>query len=78
MIRILLSNTILVIKLRKAITSSFVGSKGLLQGYGISGILFNIFLEDLLRRVRAAIHENESENEPHGDRNTEIYRSVKP
>lgn len=54
MIRVLLSNTILEIKLRNA-----VGNKDSLQGDRSSGILINKFLEDSLRRVRATIHENE-------------------
>ena len=49
--KILLSNTTLGIKFRYTKTSSFVNNKGLQQGDGISGILFNIYLEGSPRRA---------------------------
>lgn len=51
--KILLSNTTLGIKFRYTKTSSFVNNKGLQQGDGISGILFNIYLEGSPRRATA-------------------------
>lgn len=49
--KILLSNTTLGIKFRYTKTSSFVNNKGLQQGDGISGTLFNIYLEGSPRRA---------------------------
>lgn len=49
--KILLSNTTLGIKFRYTKTSSFVNNKGLKQGDGISGILFNVYLEGSPRRA---------------------------
>lgn len=49
--KILISNTTLGIKFRYTKTSSFVNNKGLQQGDGISGILFNIYLEGSPRRA---------------------------
>ena len=49
--KILLSNTSLGIKFRYTKTSSFVNNKGLQQGDGISGILFNIYFEGSPRRA---------------------------
>lgn len=49
--KILLSNTTLGIKFRYTKTSSFVNNKGLQQGDGISGILFNIYHEGSPRRA---------------------------
>ena len=46
MIRFLFSNTTLEMRLRGAATSPFTSNRGSLQGEGISGILFNIYLED--------------------------------
>ena len=56
MIRLLLSNTSLDIKLRGAETESFVSNVGSPQGDVRSGVLFNIYLEDALRRVRAELN----------------------
>lgn len=49
--KILLSNTTLGIKFRYTKTSSFVNNKSLKQGDGISGILFNVYLEGSPRRA---------------------------
>ena len=48
MIRLLLSNTTLEVRLRGETTSSFTRNRGSPEGDGISGILFNIYLEDAL------------------------------
>lgn len=50
MTRALLSNTTLEIKLQNANTISFASNKDSPQGNGISGILFNTYLEDSLRQ----------------------------
>ena len=55
MIRVL-SNISLNIKLRGADTESFVINVGSPQGDAISGVLFNIYLENALRRVRAKLN----------------------
>ena len=52
MIRLLLSNTTLDIKMNGVDTSKFQSNIGSPQGDGISGILFNIYLEHSLRILR--------------------------
>ena len=53
--RLLLSNTTLDVKMNGAKTENFQSNIGSPQGDGISGILFNIYLEDTLRRTRKEI-----------------------
>jgi hypothetical protein len=56
MIRMLLSNTTLEVRMKDATTQPFASNVGSPQGDAISGVLFNIFLEDALRRVRAKLN----------------------
>ena len=56
MARLLLSNTTLDIKLKGAKTSPFDSNVGSPQGDGISGVFFNVYLEDALRRARAKMN----------------------
>ena len=56
MIRLLLSSTSLDIKLKGADTESFASNVGSPQGDAISGVFFNIYFEDALRRVRAKLN----------------------
>ena len=58
MIRVLLSNTAVEIRPWNVKTSGFAINKSSPQRYGTSVILFNIYLEDSLRSLRAAINEN--------------------
>ena len=58
MIRLLLSNTSLDIKMKGASTEPFDSNIGSPQGDAISGVLFNIYLEDALRRVRAELNKD--------------------
>ena len=53
--RLLLSNTTLDVKMNGVKTENFQSNIGSPQGDGISGILFNIYLEDTLRRTRKEI-----------------------
>ena len=53
--RLLLSNTTLDVKMNGVKTENFQINIGSPQGDGISGILFNIYLEDNLRRTRKEI-----------------------
>ena len=57
-IRLLLSNTSLEIKIINATTQPFDTNIGSPQGDGLSGCLFNVYFEHSLRRVRAAINTN--------------------
>jgi hypothetical protein len=56
MIRMLLSNTTLEVRMKDATTQPFASNVGSPQGDAISGILFNIYLEDALRRVRGKLN----------------------
>ena len=56
MIRLLLSNTTLEVRMKEATTNPFASNVGSPQGDAISGVLFNIYLEDALRRVRAKLN----------------------
>ena len=53
--RVLLSNTTLDVKMNGVKTENFQSNIGSPQGDGISGILFNIYLEDTLRRTRKEV-----------------------
>ena len=55
MIRLLLSDTTLDIKMNGVTTTKFPSNIGSPQGDGISGVLFNIYLEDSLRELRDEI-----------------------
>jgi exonuclease III len=59
MIRLLLSNTTLEIRTKGVQTEPFESNIGSPQGDSISGVLFNIYLEDALRRIRAQINEED-------------------
>ena len=59
MVRLLLSNTTLEIKISGIETEEFVSNIGSPQGDGISGILFNIYLEDCLRRMRSEVNSRD-------------------
>ena len=59
MVRLLLSNTTLEIKISGIETEEFVSNIGSPQGDGISGILFNIYLEDYLRRMRSEVNSRD-------------------
>ena len=63
MIRLLLSNTTLDVKMSDAETQPFKSNVGSPQGDAISGVLFNIYLEDALRRVRTALNSNDTDIE---------------
>ena len=60
MIRLLLSNTTLNVKMNNADTAPFESNVGSPQGDAISGVLFNIYLEDALRRVRTSLNSRDS------------------
>ena len=59
MVRLLLSNTSLDIKISGVETEKFISNIGSPQGDGISGVLFNIYLEDCLRRMRYELNEKD-------------------
>ena len=56
MVRLLLSNTSLEVKMNGVAPERFESNVGSPQGDAISGVLFNIYLEDALRRVRANLN----------------------
>ena len=58
MIRFLLTNTTLEVRLRDATASFVTSNRESPQSEGISGILFNIYLEDALRRAKAKVIQN--------------------
>ena len=56
MIRLLLCNTSLEIRMKGVESKSFCSNVGSPQGDAISGVLFNIYLEDALRRIRTKLN----------------------
>ena len=58
MIRILLSNTTLELKMKNTITKSFRSNIGSPQGDGLSGLLFNVYFEYSLRKIRYELITN--------------------
>ena len=63
MIQLLLSNTMLDIRINKAETEPFNGNMGSPQGDAISGVSFDICFEESLRKVRNFRHEMDSNND---------------
>ena len=63
MIQLLLSNTTLDIKIYKAETEPFNSNMGSPQGDALSGVLFDIYFEESLRKVRNIRHEMNSNND---------------
>ena len=59
MMRLLLSNTTLDIKMRGVKTEKFESNIGSPQGDGISGVVFNIYLEDSLQELRVTVDAND-------------------
>ena len=57
MIQLLLSNTTLDVRINNAETEPFISNMGSPQGDALSGVLFNIYFEELLRKVRTFRHE---------------------
>ena len=62
MIQLLLSNTTLDVRINTAETEPFSSNMGSLQGDALSGVLFNIYFEESLRRVRTFRHEMDSDD----------------
>ena len=58
MVRLLLTNTTLDMKISGVETEKFESNIGSPQGDGISGAFFNIYLEDSLRRVRNEVNQS--------------------
>jgi hypothetical protein len=58
MIRILLSNTTLEMKMKNTMTKSFKSNIGSPQGDGLSGLLFNVYFEYSLRKIRYELITN--------------------
>ena len=56
MVRLLLSKTTLDVKVNGVETEKFTSNVGSPQGDGISGILFNIYLEDSLQDLRSEVN----------------------
>jgi hypothetical protein len=65
MIRLLLSNTSLEIKMNSVMPERFESNVGSPQGNVISGVLFNIYLEDALRREQTTQNQMDT-NIEHG------------
>ena len=63
MIQLLLSNTSLDIKINKAETEPFNSNMGSPQGIALSGVLFDIYFEESLRKVRNFRYEMNSNND---------------
>ena len=63
MIRFLLSNATLEVRLQGETISSFTSNSGSPQGNGITGILFKKYLEDALQRARAKVIQNNQQIE---------------
>ena len=63
MIQLLLSNTTLDIRINKAETEPFNSNMGSPQGDALSGVLFDIYFEESLRKVRNFRHEMDSNND---------------
>lgn len=73
MIRLLLSDTTLEIKINGAETEPFESNVGSPQGDGISGPLFNIYFESALRKLRELLnHPTPMPHSDHGYSNTSI------
>ena len=60
MIRFLLTNTTLEIKMNNLETQPFESNIGSPQGDGLSGTLFNIYFEHVLRKLRSKLQQNDS------------------
>ena len=58
MIRILLSNTTLELKMKDTKTKMFKSNIGSPQGDGLSGLLFDVYFENSLRKVRFKMISN--------------------
>ena len=52
MIRVLLSNTSLELKMKDTVTKMFKSNIGSPQGDGLSGLLFDVYFENSLRKIR--------------------------
>ena len=62
MIQLLLSNTTLDVRINNAETEPFSSNMGSPQGDALSGVLFNIYFEESLRKVRNFRHEISSKD----------------
>ncbi|XP_065062423.1 uncharacterized protein LOC135689200 [Rhopilema esculentum] len=62
MIQLLLSNTTLDVRINNAETEPFSSNMGSPQGDALSGVLFNIYFEESLRKVRNFRHEIKSKD----------------
>ena len=60
MIRFLLTNTSLEIKMNDIETQPFESNIGSPQGDGLSGTLFNVYFEHVLRKLRLQLQQNNS------------------
>ena len=60
MIRFLLTNTTLEIKMNNIETQPFESNIGSPQGDGLSGTLFNIYFEHALRKLRSQLQQNDA------------------
>eukprot|EP00795_Rhopilema_esculentum_P003525 gene3525-biopygen1 len=68
MIQLLLSNTTLDVRINNAETEPFSSNMGSPQGDALSGVLFNIYFEESLRKVRNFRHEiNSKDHEENGN-----------
>jgi len=72
MIQLLLSNTTLDIRINKAEAEPFISNMGSPQGDALSGVLFDIYFEELLRKVRNFRHEMKSNKDDEDNGNTPL------
>ena len=72
MIQLLLSNTTLDIRINKAETKPFNSNMGSRQGDALSGVLFDIYFEETLRKVRNFRHEMKSNKDDEDNGNTPL------
>jgi len=72
MIQLLLSNTTLDIRINKAETEPFNSNMGSPQGDALSGVLFDIYFEETLRKVRNFRHEMKSNKDDEDNGNTPL------
>ena len=76
MIQLLLSNTSLDIRINKAETEPFNSNMGSPQGDALSGVLFDIYFEESLSKVRNFRHEMNSNNDDEDNGNMQSLPKV--
>ena len=63
LVKFLLSNTKIKVKINKAVSDCFMTSKGSFQGDSISGALFTLYLSGALKALRGACSRNKTKSD---------------